>query len=116
MESLKVMRTDELLKQWGMWVRSGRHFPSLADTQRRISGDSTALTDDEALVVDRVVADLKHRDPEMGKAVFTYHVACVDLRRLGQVLDVGETKAKQLLKAGEAWVDAAIQYHPAKKS
>jgi hypothetical protein len=110
MESLKLMSTEEALKQWGCWVRSGRHLPMLTDTQRRTPGASTDLTDEEAMAVDSVVAQLKFRDPEMGKAVFSYHAACLDLRRIGQVLDVGETKARQLLKAGEAWVDAAIQY------
>lgn len=115
MESLKVMSTEEVLKQWGCWVRSGRQLPGLADTQRRQAGAGTALTDEEALVVDRAVAQLKHRDPEMGRAVFDYHAGLLSIRSLGQVLDVGETKAMRLLKSGEAWVDCYLLAVPVKK-
>lgn len=104
-----MISVEEALTQWGCWVRSGRQLPGLADTQRRQSGPSTSLTDDEAQAIDRAVAQLKHRDSEMGRAVFGYHCTTLPIRSLAKILDVGETKATQLLKSGQAWIDCYLQ-------
>jgi hypothetical protein len=104
MESLRVLRVEEALAQWGLWVRSGRQLPGLADTQQRRGSRSSNLSDDEAGMVDRAVAQLKLNDRLAGEAVFTYHVAEVSMRSVAKVMNISLSKAELLIRKGEGWV------------
>ena len=122
MESLKTVGAEQLLNQWGLWVRAGRQLPGLADIQDRkpsIDDDSKwetmNLTDDEALFIDRAVAQLKLHDRAMGEAVFTYHAGRVTHRSLASVMRVSRQKAELLLRSGEAWISGYLQSPPQKQ-
>lgn len=119
MESLKVESAEQLLRQWGLWVRAGRQLPGLTDMQDRTASvddehrwESMNLTDDEALLIDRAVAQLKLHDRAMGEAVFTFHAGRVTHRTLAGMMRVSRSKAELLLRSGEAWLAGYLQSPP----
>ncbi|MBV4452728.1 MULTISPECIES: antitermination protein Q [Pseudomonas] len=67
------------------------------------------VTDDVALVVDRAVAKLATRDAQMGNFIWLYFGAKWPALRIARENDMGEAEARELIKAGVAWVDCAIE-------
>ncbi len=69
------------------------------------------ITDDEALLVDRLVGRLRHRYPESGNVIISYYTSRdVALMAVGKKLGFGEEKTRQLWKAGVAWIDGALEF------
>jgi hypothetical protein len=67
------------------------------------------ITDSEALWVDHSVSRLYQRDPEMGTALWNYHrYDGMTFRRLGRLMGITHMKAQELVRAGEAWIDARL--------
>lgn len=68
------------------------------------------ITDDEALLIDRLVGRLRNRYPECGRVIIRYYTsrdtALVDV---GKKLGFGVEKTRQLWKAGIAWIDGALE-------
>lgn len=68
-----------------------------------------SITDDVAELVDGVLARLMKRDPQMGDFVWFYFGAKWPANRIGRENQVSERKAFELIKAGVAWIDGALQ-------
>lgn len=109
--------TQEKLSEWGRWVWTGptiapRYMsPATAMYLRNVeqNGKHTPnITDDEALLIDAAVARLRLRDTQMGSAVYFYHAHNCGLRELARELHCDKRKATELLRAGEAWIDAVL--------
>lgn len=111
--------TQAKLREWGRWVWTGpaivpRYMsPATAMYLRNVeqSGRGKSdpdITDDEAIAIDRAVSRLRSRDLEMGSAVYLYHAGNCGLRELARELHCDKRKATELLRAGEAWIDAVL--------
>lgn len=98
--------TEQLLEQWGLWVTQGSSVSACqAPAQRPLA----AITDDEAIVIDGLIGKLGKRYPEAGEVLLRYYTSGASLLEVGRRMKTGETKARQLLNAGIAWVDGALE-------
>lgn len=110
--------TEYLLEQWGWWRMDGMGVPRYVSPLYGLIRDNNVteggiknycVTDDVALVVDRAVAKLAARDAQMGNFIWLYFGAKYPALRIARENDMGEAKARELIKAGVAWVDCAIE-------
>ena len=110
--------TEYLLEQWGWWRMDGMGVPRYVSPLYALIRDNNVteggiknycVTDDVAMVVDRAVAKLAQRDAQMGNFIWLYFGAKWPALRIARENDMGEAKARELIKAGVAWVDCAIE-------
>lgn len=71
--------------------------------------DYKRMTDDLALIVDGAVARLINRDTQMGDFIWLYFGAKWPALRIARAAGIGEAKAREVIKAGVAWVDCALE-------
>ena len=109
--------TEYLLEQWGWWRMDGAGVPgyvSPALTLMRQSLPQPAaskgycITDDWALAVDEAVAKLSIRDLQMGDIIWLYYGVKWPMVRVGKHYGISEGKARELARAGAAWIDCAV--------
>jgi hypothetical protein len=67
------------------------------------------VTDDVAMVVDRAVAKLAQRDAQMGSFIWLYFGSKWALVRVGESAGISERSAREIIKAGVAWIDCAME-------
>ncbi|QXH63799.1 antitermination protein Q [Pseudomonas azerbaijanorientalis] len=108
--------TEYLLEQWGWWRMDGRGVPSYASPMLALMRDampspakSYCITDELACVVDAALARLCKRDQQMGDVVWLYFGAKWPAIRVGRFHQVSEGKARELMKAGVAWIDCVLE-------
>lgn len=110
--------TEYLLEQWGWWRMGGIGVPRYVSPLYALIRDNNVteggiknycITDDLALVVDRAVAKLATRDAQMGNFIWLYFGEKWPALRIARENGMGEAKARELIKAGVAWVDCAIE-------
>lgn len=110
--------TEYLLEQWGWWRMDGMGVPRYVSPMHALMRDnivsitasgSYCITDDHALSVDGAVARLTKRDQQMGDFIWLYFGAKWPALRVGRENNMSEAKARELIKAGVAWIDAALE-------
>lgn len=109
--------TEYLLEQWGSWRMSGmgvpRYISQLAAVMDQFnpqpSTQSYVITDDVAMIVDSALARLIKREQQMGDFIWWYFGAKWPANRIGRVHGMSERKAWELIKAGVAWLDCALE-------
>lgn len=109
--------TEYLLEQWGWWRMSGMGVPRyvspafalMRDNVQQIGRCSYCITDDMAGLVDGAVARLTRRDQVMGDCIWLYFGAKWPAIRVGREFGISEAKARELIKAGVAWVDSSLE-------
>ncbi|WLH04836.1 antiterminator Q family protein [Pseudomonas lurida] len=109
--------TEYLLEQWGWWrmdgVRiSGFTSPTLALMRQAVAQPSASksycITDDLAIIIDNAVSKLSHRDQQMGDVIWLYFGAKWPMVRVGKYYGMSEGKARELVRAGTAWIDCVV--------
>lgn len=80
---------------------------------RQVMPDASAsknycITDEWALMVDHAVAKLARRDQQVGNIIWLYYGAKWPMVRVGKYYGVSEGKARELARAGVAWIDCII--------
>jgi hypothetical protein len=108
--------TEYLLEQWGSWRMAGmgvpRYVSQLAAVMNQFapeaSSQSYVITDDVALIVDGALARLTQREQQMGDFVWYYFGAKWPANRIARENGISERKTWELIKAGVAWIDGAI--------
>jgi hypothetical protein len=95
----------------GMGV-PGYTSPTLALMRKAVAQISPSknycITDDWALAIDNAVARLARRDQQMGDVLWLYYGQKWPMLRVGKHFGISEGKARELTRAGAAWVDCAI--------
>ncbi|BCA28355.1 hypothetical protein [Pseudomonas phage PotUPM1] len=99
--------TEEMLEQWGLWVVQGSGVPSCAVVGYR---PTPMITDDEALLLDRLIARLGKRYPECGEVILRYYTSGLPLDQLSRKMGFSKEKTRGLWKAGVAWLDGALEH------
>lgn len=107
---------EDLLENWGRWVwqQAGvpRYVgPSLAlmrDNVEMEGAPAAAITDDEALMIDSIVARMWRRDQQMADCVRIYYCTGRTMHGVGAVLGISRLKARELLISGRAYVEACL--------
>ncbi|MFK0090863.1 antiterminator Q family protein [Pseudomonas sp. NPDC090755] len=99
---------EDLLEHWGRWVVLGSGVSCCASRENDLH--TPMITDDEALLMDRLVGRLRSRYRESGNVIFKYYTSRdISLMVVGKKLGFGEEKTRQLWKAGTAWIDGALE-------
>ncbi len=98
--------TQELLEHWGLWVTQGAGVSSCQAPAER---PTPMITDDEALLIDRLIGRLGQRYPECGEVILRYYTSGATFQVVGKRMGFGEEKTRQLWKAGVAWIDGALE-------
>lgn len=116
--------TEYMLEQWGWWRMSGMGVPRyvspsfalMRDNVQQTGGATHNITDELAMLVDGCVARLSERERRhevkgatMGECVWLYFGAKWTAVRVGRQFGISEAKARELIKAGVAWVDSALE-------
>ena len=108
--------TEYMLEQWGWWRMDGMGIPSYASPMMAIMREvipsttkSYVITDELAGVVDGAVSRLCKRDQQMGDMIWLYYGAKWAAVRVGRQYGMSEGKARELIKAGVAWVDCVLE-------
>lgn len=60
-------------------------------------------------MVDGAVARLINRDDQMGNVIWLYFGAKWPALRIGRENGIGEVMAREIIKAGVAWTDCALE-------
>ncbi|WP_447759292.1 antiterminator Q family protein [Pseudomonas moraviensis] len=111
--------TEYLLEQWGWWRMDGMGVPgytspTLALMRQAIAQVSETknycITDDWAIAIDNAVAKLAHRDQQMGDIIWLYFGTKWPMARVGKHYGISEGKARELARAGAAWIDCAVDW------
>ncbi|MFK0086392.1 antiterminator Q family protein [Pseudomonas sp. NPDC090755] len=108
--------TEYLLEQWGWWRMDGMGVPGYVSQMAAVmsqcnpttSTKSYTVTDEVAGLVDGVLARLIKRDQQMGDFVWFYFGAKWPANRIARENRMSERKAWELIKAGVAWIDGAL--------
>lgn len=110
--------TEYLLEQWGWWRMDGAGIPGYTSPTLALmrlasilpaSSKSYCLSDEWAIAIDNSVAKLSKRDQQMGDVVWLYYGAKWPMLRVGKHYGISEGKARELVRAGVAWVDCAME-------
>lgn len=110
--------TEWMLEQWGYWRMDGMGVPRYVSPLYALIRDNTpceggvkdySMTDDLALVLDGAVARLTTRDQQMGNFIWLYFGAKWPALRIARENGMGEAKAREVIKAGVAWIDCALE-------
>lgn len=110
--------TEYLLEQWGWWRMDGMGVPRYVSPLQALIRDNVpaeggvkeyVVTDDLALVVDAAVARLLKRSQQMGDFVWYYFGAKWPALRIARETQMSEAKAREIIKAGVAWIDCALE-------
>jgi len=110
--------TEYMLEQWGWWRMDGMGLPSYVSQLDALIRQSTSsatpaknyvITDDLALAIDGAVARLCKRNEQMGHFIWLYFGLKWPTMRVGEANGMSERKAREIIKAGVAWVDCALE-------
>lgn len=110
--------TAYMLEQWGWWRMDGMGVPRYVSPLYALMRDNVpseggikqyVITDDLALAVDGAAARLAKRDSQMGDFIWLYFGAKWPALRIAREHGMGEAKARELINAGVAWVDCALE-------
>lgn len=90
----------------------GYTSPTLA-LMRQVTALATAsknycITDDWAMSIDNAVARLTHRDQQMGDIIWLYYGDKWAMAKVAKHYGVSEGKARELARAGAAWIDGVL--------
>ncbi|PHN29441.1 antiterminator Q family protein [Pseudomonas sp. ICMP 460] len=108
--------TEWLLEQWGSWRMAGMGVPRYVSQIAAVmdqfnpqpSTQTYVINDDVALIVDGTLARLTKREQQMGDFVWFYFGAKWPANRIARESGMSERKAWELIKAGVAWIDGAM--------
>ncbi|WP_030132145.1 antiterminator Q family protein [Pseudomonas sp. QTF5] len=109
--------TEYLLEQWGWWRMDGMGVPGYTSPSFALmcqaipqpsASRSYCITDDWAIAIDSAVARLASRDQQMGDIVWLYFGSKWPMARVGKYYGISEGKARELARAGAAWIDCAL--------
>jgi DNA-directed RNA polymerase specialized sigma24 family protein len=112
---------EELLKEWGTWTWQGAGVPRctspmyalMRDNVEQISPPVAAITDDDAMMIDRIVAAMGKRYPKMAECVVVYYRLDVTMEEAGKIVKLNRLKVREMLIAAKAYVDACLDMRAA---
>ncbi|MFG0755361.1 antiterminator Q family protein [Pseudomonas sp. TYF_14] len=110
--------TEYMLEQWGWWRMEGMGVPRYVSPLYALMRDNVpseggsrqyVITDDLALAVDGAVARLATRNQQMADFIWSYYGYKWPALRVARENKMGEAKAREIIKAGVAWIDCALE-------
>lgn len=105
-----VEQTRKALELWGEYVRSDVPVKKYGNTLafHRYGRDFTKHEEEQALLVDHLVARLSKLDPAAAQAMKLIYIAELDIRHASMKLGVSYGKGQSICNAGLYWISGAI--------
>lgn len=113
-----IYDAEELLTQWGRWVWQGAGVPGygvsplyalMRDNVEQIASNlPAAITDDDAMMIDRAVVRLWRRYPATADCVRLYYCTGMTMQGVGNVLDLTRLKVREMIIAGNNYIQACL--------
>lgn len=109
--------TERKLEEWARWVRVGspeqqlRYKSPMGHLMRQKVGSvlpTPMITDEDAERVDRAVARLVIRRPEMGHLLIAYYVDGESFSRIGREHRISREQVSTIVRAAVCWVDGVL--------
>lgn len=108
--------TRWMLEQWARWARSNPElaridYPSIQPYTRMVKAQSSTawlLNENDIILVDRKLAQLKQRDDEMGRATILFYWFNGNISAVARALKLERRRAGVLVTAGTAWIDGCL--------
>jgi hypothetical protein len=108
--------TAVLLQEWGVWLKQDSGFNLRARSAMQMIYDPVgdecyhpaAITDDDALEVDRAVARLKLYRPEFFRVLWLACVSGFSMRAVSDALGISRETAAKYYECGYTWVDCSL--------
>ncbi len=120
MGQLVSNNTGWLLSQWAKWAKQGScspvgfTSPMFQDVLSEVKKPDLLISEEEAMLIDSIIAKLKTRDREMAKALVVFYFSDGNASHVARVLSadaeqkINRKRVDVLVKAGTAWVDAVL--------
>lgn len=114
---------EDLLTHWGRWSRQQVGVPRCTSPSYVLMRDNVeqmdslpaaCITDEEAMMIDRMVAVMARRWPKMARCITVYYRG-LDMTMAEVGKQVGETrlKVRELIIAGHAYIDGCLEMREA---
>lgn len=97
---------ERQLVEWGkwVWVGMGRMYSGVSTG----GGGTPDITDDEAIRIDRIIAQLRQADATMGNLVIDHYRYEMGYRFLADKYGMKPTKVSNLMARSKAFVQGAL--------
>ncbi len=114
---MRQMDTEYLLQEWGVWLRVQSGVPRYVSPSYALMRDNVQIsgaldpniTDDTAMLIDRLACRLLDRYQEAGVALWNYYrYQGMSYRQLGRLMNITHVRAQELVTVGSAWIDSAL--------
>ena len=107
---------EELLTQWGVWVWEGTGVPGyvspmrvlMRDNVEQIGRPSACITDEEAMRIDRIIAELWNKSDKIADCLRLYYATNRTHEQVGRLLDLNRLKVREYILKGVAYVEGRI--------
>lgn len=107
---------EELLTQWGLWSWQSVGVPRCTSPMYALMRDNVAqhdepranLTEEEAMLIDRLVSTMGRRNPRNAAVVTLYYRHKMTMHDIGKVISESRLKVREMLIAGAAYVEAGL--------
>jgi hypothetical protein len=116
MESTYQIKIQSMLEQWAIWTsqQSGevKGYPREVPFYRMMRGASVSapsVSDFLGELVDGAVTSLSQTYPQEGKAIKLRYLEGMSHKRMGREIGVSETRARELQRQGERYIEGCIQ-------
>jgi hypothetical protein len=110
---------EDLLTHWGRWSRQQVGIPRctspsyvlMRDNVEQFDSFPTAdITDDEAMMIDRFVALMGRRKPDMADCIRVYYRGMdKTMADVGKELGLARLKVRELIIAGHAFIEGCLE-------
>lgn len=101
--------TDQKLRQWGEWSRTGHQLPTC--NSMFILGSTVAspiMTDDEALRVDQAVAQVRLQASMTAKVLRLYYITGKSISATSKIIRRSRGQTQNLLENGRSLVSGYL--------
>ena len=109
---------EDLLTQWGRWSRqqvgiqrcTSPSYVLMRDNVEQTGGLPDAdITDEEAMMIDRMVAVMARRWPKMAQCITVYYRGMdMTMAEVGKQVNETRLKVREYIIAGHAYIDACL--------
>lgn len=116
---MRTIDTAHLLNEWAIWIRVREGVPGytspayalMRDNMQINRGPEPAISDDLAMLIDRLIGRLHMRYPEAATALWNQYRYGMSNRTLARLMGISHVKAGELVSVAFAWIDAALCHY-----
>lgn len=110
---------EDLLTQWGRWSRQQVGVPRCTSPSYVLMRDNVEqmdsfpaanITDEEAMMVDRFIARMARKNPDMASCICSYYRGFdKTMADVGKELGLARLKVRELIISGHAYIEGCLE-------